>query len=106
VRDNVPYVTLMGLDTRPRERSGACVRRVRRLKTPRDAEDMMDGWKAMRGKRSARGAQTVVVADETESKRIVLTPPIHRELRRTSAFIRRHGARGTRHLVLEEASFA
>jgi hypothetical protein len=67
---------------------------------------MMDGWKAMRGKRLARGAETVVVAEETKSMRIVLIPPIHRELHRTSAFIRRHGARGTRHLVLEEASLA
>jgi hypothetical protein len=60
----------------------------------------------MRENRPAQGAQNVVVEDETESKRIVLIPPIHRELHRASAFIRRHGARGTRHLVLEEASLA
>jgi hypothetical protein len=66
----------------------------------------MDGLKAVRGKRSARGAQTVVVADETESKCIAYIPPIHRELRRASAIIRRHGARVTHYLVLEEASLA
>jgi hypothetical protein len=63
----------------------------------------MGGKTARRGQRPVRSAQTVVVEDETESKRARYVPPILCELGDGSASIRRHGTQGPHHITLEES---